>query len=187
MSQIDDGSLDEGVSYVGYTFRSLSQYVFLLRRHLGIDHPSHRWLRQHFNYIYHTTQPGLNVGLRYIIYVIIIQRLSMPLQVSLSYAVVYQIVSLKYLSRSSLLRLVGLNCRHFLSFELQAVDVPSTGSHFSHEADDVYGVCHFSDPDVGPSSCMWCWAYLFPFWSVGPHVCSVLFFRERQRYLFHMS
>ena len=66
MKLIDDGSLDEGVGYVGYTFRSLSQYVFLLQRHLGIDHTGHPWLRQHFNYIYHTTQPGLKVG--YVLY-----------------------------------------------------------------------------------------------------------------------
>ena len=43
------------------------------------------------------------------------------LQVSLSCAVLCQIVSLQYLSRSSLHRLAGLCCRLFLSYCLQVV------------------------------------------------------------------
>ena len=43
------------------------------------------------------------------------------LQVSLSCAVLCQIVSLQYLSRSSLHRFAGLPCRLFLSYGLQVV------------------------------------------------------------------
>ena len=43
------------------------------------------------------------------------------LQVSLSCAVLCHIVSLQYLSRSSLHRLAGLHCRRFLSYGLQVV------------------------------------------------------------------
>ena len=43
------------------------------------------------------------------------------LQVSLSCAVLYQIVSLQYLSRSSLHRLAGVPCHLFLSSGLQVV------------------------------------------------------------------
>ena len=43
------------------------------------------------------------------------------LQVSLSCALLCQIVSLQYLSRSSLHRLAGLPCRLFLSYGLQVV------------------------------------------------------------------
>ncbi len=55
---IPDGSLDEGVGYVGYTFRSLSQYVYLLKRHMDVDHTRHPWLRKHFQYYYYTILPG---------------------------------------------------------------------------------------------------------------------------------
>ena len=43
------------------------------------------------------------------------------LQMTLSCAVLYHIVSLQYLSRSSLHRLAGLPCRLFLSYGLQVV------------------------------------------------------------------
>ena len=76
------------------------------------------------------------------------------LQVSLSCAVLYHIVSLQYLSRSSLHRLAGLPCRLFLSYGLQvvfeAVDMPCPGSfHFSHIADYIYDLCPLPDRDVG--------------------------------------
>ena len=65
LALVDDGSLTEGVGYVGYTVRSLSQYVVLLRRHLGIDHTRHPWLRRHFDFYYYTTLPGLQVVFLY--------------------------------------------------------------------------------------------------------------------------
>ena len=85
------------------------------------------------------------------------------LQVSLSCAVLCQIVSLPYLSRSSLHRLAGLSCRLFLSCGLQvvtikrgpsvvfeAVDMPCPRPfRFSHIADYIYDCCPLPDPDVG--------------------------------------
>ena len=85
--------------------------------------------------------------------------------VILSYAVLCQIVSLQYLSRSSLHRLAGLPCRLFLSYSLQvvtrevhrsgvfeAVDVPCPGPfHFSHSVDYIYDFCLLPDPNVGLS------------------------------------
>ena len=49
------------------------------------------------------------------------KALACRLQVSLSCAVLCQIVSLQYLARSSLHRLAGLHCRLFLSYGLQVV------------------------------------------------------------------
>ena len=46
---------------------------------------------------------------------------SCPLQITLSCAFLCHIVSLQYLSRSSLHRLAGLPCRLFLSYGLQVV------------------------------------------------------------------
>ena len=86
------------------------------------------------------------------------------LQVTLSCAVLCHIVSLQYLSRSSLHRLAGLPCRLFLSYGLQAVTrevhrsslrrliCPCPGPfHFSHSVDYIYEFCPLPDPDVGPS------------------------------------
>ena len=42
------------------------------------------------------------------------------------------------------------------------------------------------DPDVGLSILvrpMWCWAYLFPFWSVRPRVCSALVWQVSAPYV----
>ena len=87
------------------------------------------------------------------------------LQVSLSCAVLFQIVSLQYLSRSSLHRLAGLPCRLFLSYYFlwspsgntrgpsvvfEAVDMPCPiPFHFSRIADYIYDFCLLPDPDVG--------------------------------------
>ena len=85
------------------------------------------------------------------------------LQITLSCAVLCHIVSLQYLSRSSLHRLAGLPCRIFLSYGLQvvtrgpsvifeAVDMPCPGPfHFSHSVDYIYECCPLPDPDVDPS------------------------------------
>ena len=87
------------------------------------------------------------------------------LQVSLSCAVLGQIVSLQYLTRSSLRRLADLPCRMFLSLLLYGLQVVTgdvhrsslrrlicSGSfHFIHIADYVYDFCSLPDPDVGLS------------------------------------
>ena len=56
-------------------------------------------------------------------------KVSACLQVSLSCAVLCQMVSLQYLSRSSLHRLAGLPCRLFLSYGLQVVTREVQRSH----------------------------------------------------------
>ena len=88
------------------------------------------------------------------------------LQITLSCAVLcHKIVSLQYLSRSSLHRLAGLPCRLFLSYGLQAVTrevlrsslrrlICSAQDHFIFLTVHVDYICEFCplpDPDVGPS------------------------------------
>ena len=79
------------------------------------------------------------------------------LQVSLSCALLSQIVSLQYLSRSSLRRLAGFSCCIFLSYGrgdsrgpsvvFEAVDVLCQGPlHLSHIADYTYDFCPLPDP-----------------------------------------
>ena len=58
LSQVKDGSMNEGVGYGTYTSRSLTQYVFLAKRHLGIDLTNNPWLQQHFWFMYRTILPG---------------------------------------------------------------------------------------------------------------------------------
>ena len=58
LSKVQDGSMNEGVGYGSYTSRSLTQYVFLAKRHLGIDLTHNSWLRQHFWFMYRTILPG---------------------------------------------------------------------------------------------------------------------------------
>ena len=81
---------------------------------------------------------------------------------SLPCALLCQIVSLQYLSRSSLHRLAGRPGRLLLSLwspcgdtrgpsvVFEAVDMPCPGPfRFSHIADYIYGFCPLPDPDVG--------------------------------------
>ena len=83
-------------------------------------------------------------------------------QITLSCAFLCHIVSLQYLSRSSLHRLAGLPCRLFLSLwspsgdtrgpsvVFEAVDMPCPGPfHFSYSVDYIYDFCPLPDPDVG--------------------------------------
>ena len=75
------------------------------------------------------------------------------LQITLSCAFLCHIVSLQYLSRSSLHRLAGLPCRIFLSWPpsgdtrgpsvvFEAVDMPCPGPfHFSYSVDYIYDLC----------------------------------------------
>ena len=58
LSHVVDGSMEEGVAYGSYTSRSLTQYIFLVKRHLGLDLTNNIWLRQHFWFLYRTILPG---------------------------------------------------------------------------------------------------------------------------------
>ena len=58
LSHVVDGSMEEGVAYGSYTSRSLTQYIFLAKRHLGLDLTNNIWLRQHFWFLYRTILPG---------------------------------------------------------------------------------------------------------------------------------
>ena len=57
LRQVTDGSMEEGVAYGSYTTRSLTQYVFLAKRHLGRDFTNNIWLREHFWFLYRTILP----------------------------------------------------------------------------------------------------------------------------------
>ena len=87
------------------------------------------------------------------------------LQINLSCPVLCHIVSLQYLSMSSLHRLAGLPCRCFLSYGIQVVTRDAHRSslrrlicpalscpgpfHLSHSVDYIYDFCPLPDPDVG--------------------------------------
>ncbi|KAL9958639.1 hypothetical protein ACROYT_G035686 [Oculina patagonica] len=58
LSHVIDGCMEEGAAYGSYTSRSLTQYIFLAKRHLGIDLTRNIWLEEHFWFIYHTILPG---------------------------------------------------------------------------------------------------------------------------------
>ncbi|MEE6509831.1 hypothetical protein FKM82_028079 [Ascaphus truei] len=58
LNHIVDGSLDEGVAYGSYTAKSITQYVFLAKRHFGINHYENNWLKMHFWFYYSTLLPG---------------------------------------------------------------------------------------------------------------------------------
>ena len=86
------------------------------------------------------------------------------LQITLSCTVLCHIVSLQYLSRSSLHRLAGLPCPLFLSYGLQVVTcevhrlslrrlICPAQHHliFSHSVHYIYDFCPLPDQDVGPS------------------------------------
>ena len=92
-----------------------------------------------------------------------------------------QIVSLQYLSRSSLHRLAGLYCRPFflwyppgeargppVVFEVVDVPCPVYCWIYMTFLSSPWPRCWTFCP------CMWCWAYFFPFWIVRPQSCSVL-------------
>ena len=58
LSFVIDGSCDEGVAYGSYTSRGITQYVYLAKKHFGIDHTNHPWLKEHFWFYFATTMPG---------------------------------------------------------------------------------------------------------------------------------
>lgn len=45
------------MAYGSYTTRSLTQYIFLAKRHLNIDHTNNPWLPRHFWFLYRTILP----------------------------------------------------------------------------------------------------------------------------------
>ena len=108
------------------------------------------------------------------------------LQITLSCAVLRHIVSLQYLSRSSLHRLAGLPLSYFLviwspsgdtrgpSVVFEAVDMPCPGPfHFSHCLDYIYEFCPLPDPDVDISIFVCDVEHTsFHVGSVRPQVCS---------------
>ncbi|ELU04192.1 hypothetical protein CAPTEDRAFT_160278 [Capitella teleta] len=59
LSFVRDGSFSEGLGYGANSFRGISQYLYLLRRHLRLDHSSHPWLQKHIDFYLHTAIPGL--------------------------------------------------------------------------------------------------------------------------------
>lgn len=63
LSYVRDGSFSEGLTYGSNTFRGISQYLYLLRRHLRLDHSSHPWLQKHIDFYLHTAVPGLQRAL----------------------------------------------------------------------------------------------------------------------------
>ena len=89
------------------------------------------------------------------------------LQIILYCAVLCRIVSLQYLSRSSIHRLAGLHCGLFLSYGLQVVTcevhrlslrrlICPAQDHFifSHSVHYIYDFCPLPDPDVGHYICV---------------------------------
>ena len=52
-----DGSMNEGTGYGSYTTRSLTQFVYLVKRHYNID-LTNFWFKQHYNFLLGTTLPG---------------------------------------------------------------------------------------------------------------------------------
>ncbi|XP_068093190.1 dermatan-sulfate epimerase-like protein [Hyperolius riggenbachi] len=58
LNHVVDGSLDEGVAYGSYTAKSITQYVFLAKRHFGINHFENYWLKMHYWFYYSTLLPG---------------------------------------------------------------------------------------------------------------------------------
>ncbi|XP_062501207.1 dermatan-sulfate epimerase-like protein [Corticium candelabrum] len=53
-----DGSMDEGTGYGSYTTRSLTQFVFLVKRHLQMDTAGTFWFHQHLQFMISTALPG---------------------------------------------------------------------------------------------------------------------------------
>lgn len=58
LSYVVDGSTSEGVTYGSSTSRSLTQYVYLAKRHFNKNYSRNQWLLQHFWFYYHTILPG---------------------------------------------------------------------------------------------------------------------------------
>ncbi|KAM8966656.1 dermatan-sulfate epimerase-like protein [Pelodytes ibericus] len=58
LNHVVDGSLDEGVAYGSYTAKSITQYIFIAKRHFGINHFENNWLKMHYWFYYSTLLPG---------------------------------------------------------------------------------------------------------------------------------
>ena len=101
------------------------------------------------------------------------------LQVSLSCAVLCHIVSLQNLSRSSLHHLADLQCRIFLSYGLQVVTCEVHRPAQDHLILLTFLITSMTFVLSRKQMLVFlslyvCWAYFITFWSVWPHVCSVL-------------
>ena len=58
LDTVIDGSMDEGTAYGTYTTRSLTQYLYVAKRHYNIDLTNFYWLKQHYDFLLGTTLPG---------------------------------------------------------------------------------------------------------------------------------
>ena len=58
LNLVVDGSLAEGVTYGSYTARSVTQYVYLAKRHLRTDYSKNTWLHKHYQFYLATVLPG---------------------------------------------------------------------------------------------------------------------------------
>ena len=57
LDTVIDGSMNEGTAYGSYTTRSLTQFLFVAKRHYNID-LSNFWVKQHYDFLLGTTLPG---------------------------------------------------------------------------------------------------------------------------------
>ena len=52
-----DGSMNEGTAYGTYTTRSLTQFLYVAKRHYNVD-LTNFWVKQHYDFLLGTTLPG---------------------------------------------------------------------------------------------------------------------------------
>ena len=57
LDTVIDGSMNEGTAYGTYTTRSLTQFLFVAKRHYNID-LTNFWVKQHYDFLLGTTLPG---------------------------------------------------------------------------------------------------------------------------------
>ena len=59
LDTVIDGSMNEGTAYGTYTTRSLTQFLFVAKRHYNID-LTNFWVKQHYDFLLGTTLPGFS-------------------------------------------------------------------------------------------------------------------------------
>ena len=57
LDTVIDGSMNEGTAYGTYTTRSLTQFLYVAKRHYNID-LTNFWVKQHYDFLLGTTLPG---------------------------------------------------------------------------------------------------------------------------------